>query len=73
MAVRGHYDNDRYVWAIIIMRFYDNEGRRGIDDADLKKASAVEVTEFVVVELILDINPSELQGDVSEVDDERER
>jgi hypothetical protein len=34
---------------------------------------AAEVAEFVVVELILDINPSKLQGDVSEVDRERER
>jgi hypothetical protein len=24
MAIRGHYDNDRYMWAIIIRRFYDN-------------------------------------------------
>jgi hypothetical protein len=23
MAVRGHYDNDMYVWAIIIRRFCD--------------------------------------------------
>jgi hypothetical protein len=34
---------------------------------------AAEATESVVVELILDINPSELQGDVSEVDRERGR
>jgi hypothetical protein len=30
-AVRGHYDNDRYIWAIIIRRFCDRwqkeEGR----------------------------------------------
>jgi hypothetical protein len=50
-----------------------DEGRRGIDDADLEKASTAEVAESVVVELILDINPSELQGDVSEVDRERGR
>jgi hypothetical protein len=31
---------------------------------------AAKVAESVVVELILDINPSELQGDVSEVDRE---
>jgi hypothetical protein len=37
-----------------------DEGRREIDDADLEKASAAEVIEFVVIELILDINPSEL-------------
>jgi hypothetical protein len=24
MAVRGHYDNGRYMWAIIIRRFCDN-------------------------------------------------
>jgi hypothetical protein len=24
MAVRDHYDNARYMWAIIIRRFYDN-------------------------------------------------
>jgi hypothetical protein len=23
-AVRGHYDDDRYMWAIIIRRFYDS-------------------------------------------------
>jgi hypothetical protein len=23
-AVRGHYDDDRYMWAIIIRRFCDN-------------------------------------------------
>jgi hypothetical protein len=23
MVVRGHYDDDRYMWAIIIRRFYD--------------------------------------------------
>jgi hypothetical protein len=34
---------------------------------------AAEAAESVVVELILDINPSELQGDVSEVDRERGR
>jgi hypothetical protein len=34
---------------------------------------AAEAVESVVVELILDINPSELQGDVSEVDRERGR
>jgi hypothetical protein len=34
---------------------------------------AAEAAESVVVELILDINPSGLQGDVSEVDRERER
>jgi hypothetical protein len=50
-----------------------NEGRRGINDADLEKASTAEVTESVVVELILDINPSELQGNVSEVDRKRGR
>jgi hypothetical protein len=50
-----------------------DEGRRGIDDADLEKASAAEVAESVVVELILDIYPSELQGDISEVDRERGR
>jgi hypothetical protein len=32
---------------------------------------AAEAAESIVVELILDINPSELQGDVSEVDRER--
>jgi hypothetical protein len=37
-----------------------DEGRRGIDDADPEKASAAEVAESVVVELILDIYPSEL-------------
>jgi hypothetical protein len=26
-AVRGHYDDDRYMWAIIIRRFYDNSAR----------------------------------------------
>jgi hypothetical protein len=30
----------------------------------LEKASAAEVAEFVIIELILDINPSKLQGDV---------
>jgi hypothetical protein len=39
-----------------------------IDDlvttVDVKKAAAAEVAESVVVELILDINPSKLQGDV---------
>jgi hypothetical protein len=39
-----------------------------IDDlvtaVDVKNASAAEVTESVVVELILDINPSKLQGNV---------
>jgi hypothetical protein len=40
---------------------------------NLEKASAAEVAESVVVKLILDINLSELQGDVSEVDCERER
>jgi hypothetical protein len=34
---------------------------------------AAEAAESFVVELILDINPSELQGDVSEVDRERGR
>jgi hypothetical protein len=34
---------------------------------------AAEGAESVVVELILGINPSELQGDVSEVDHERGR
>jgi hypothetical protein len=34
---------------------------------------ATEGAESVVIELNLDINPSELQGDVSEVDRERER
>jgi hypothetical protein len=24
-AVRGHYDNDRYIWTIIIRRFCDNQ------------------------------------------------
>jgi hypothetical protein len=43
------------------------------DVADLEKASAAEVAESVVVELIFDINPSKLQGDVSEVDSERGR
>jgi hypothetical protein len=37
-----------------------DEGRRGIDDADPEKASTVEVVESIVVELILDIYPSEL-------------
>jgi hypothetical protein len=23
-AIRGHYDNDRYMWAIKIRRFYDS-------------------------------------------------
>jgi hypothetical protein len=50
-----------------------DEGCRGIDDADLEKASTAEVTESIVVELILDINPSELQDDVSKVDRERGR
>jgi hypothetical protein len=50
-----------------------DEGWCGINDADLEKASAAEVAESFVVELILDINPSELQGDVSEVDRERGR
>jgi hypothetical protein len=35
--------------------------------------SGQEAIESVVVELILDINPSELQGDVSEVDREQGR
>jgi hypothetical protein len=35
-----------------------DKDRCGIDDADLEKASAAEVAESVVVELILDINPS---------------
>jgi hypothetical protein len=34
---------------------------------------AAEATNSVVVELTLDINPSELQGDVSKVDHERGR
>jgi hypothetical protein len=34
---------------------------------------AAEAAESVVVELILDINPSELQDDVSKVDRERGR
>jgi hypothetical protein len=34
---------------------------------------AAEAAESIVVELILDINPSGLQGDVSEVDHERGR
>jgi hypothetical protein len=34
---------------------------------------AAEAAESVVVELILDINPSGLQGDVSEVDRKRGR
>jgi hypothetical protein len=34
---------------------------------------AAEATKSIVVELILDINPSELQDDVSEIDSERER
>jgi hypothetical protein len=34
---------------------------------------ATEAAESIVVELILDINPSELHGDVSEVDHERGR
>jgi hypothetical protein len=34
---------------------------------------AAEAVESIVVELILDINPSELQDDVSEVDRERGR
>jgi hypothetical protein len=50
-----------------------DEGRRGIDDVDMEKASTAEAAESVVVELILDIYPSELQGDISEVDHERER
>jgi hypothetical protein len=32
-----------------------------------------EAAESIIVELILDINPNELQGDVSEVDHERGR
>jgi hypothetical protein len=24
-VVRGHYDDDRYMWAIIIRRFYDTK------------------------------------------------
>jgi hypothetical protein len=40
---------------------------------DLENASAAEVVESVFTELILDINPNELQGNVSEVDRERER
>jgi hypothetical protein len=39
-----------------------------IDDlvttVDVKKASAAKVVESIMVELILDINPSKLQGDV---------
>jgi hypothetical protein len=39
-----------------------------IDDlvtvVDVKKASAAELVESVVIELILDINPNKLQGDV---------
>jgi hypothetical protein len=50
-----------------------DEGCHEIDDADLKKASVTEVAESVVIELILDINPSELQDDVSKVDCERGR
>jgi hypothetical protein len=50
-----------------------DEGCREIDNANLEKAFAAEVTESIVVELTLDINPSELQGDVSEVDHERGR
>jgi hypothetical protein len=26
MAIRGHYDNDKYMWAIIIRRFCDRIG-----------------------------------------------
>jgi hypothetical protein len=26
-AVRGHYDDDRYMWAIIIRRFYEIDDR----------------------------------------------
>jgi hypothetical protein len=37
-----------------------DEGCRGINDADLEKASTAEVTESVVVELIPNINTSEL-------------
>jgi hypothetical protein len=29
-AVRGHYDNDRYMWAIIIRRFCDNRRIRDL-------------------------------------------
>jgi hypothetical protein len=47
-----------------------DEGRRGIDNADLEKSSAAEVAKSVVLELILDIYPSELRGDISEVDRE---
>jgi hypothetical protein len=50
-----------------------DEGCRGIDNANLEKASTAEIAESVVVELILDINSSELQSDVSEVDCERGR
>jgi hypothetical protein len=37
-----------------------DEGHRGIDDADLEKASTAEVAESIIIELILDIYPSEL-------------
>jgi hypothetical protein len=37
-----------------------DEGCRGINDADMEKASAAEVAESVVVELIPNINSSEL-------------
>jgi hypothetical protein len=34
-AVRDHYDNDRYMWAIIIRRFYD---RGELGNASLVRA-----------------------------------
>jgi hypothetical protein len=37
-----------------------DEGCHEIDNADLEKAFAAEVAESIVVELTLDINPSEL-------------
>jgi hypothetical protein len=40
---------------------------------NLENACAAEIVESVFAELILDINPSELQGNVREVDRERGR
>jgi hypothetical protein len=31
-AVRSHYDDDRYIWAIIIRRFCDKDEECGYDE-----------------------------------------